>query len=82
MSFFPTLPSSGPSGMSTSQADQEQQALQYVCIPTLRMITRTNTSPQWKGVSESCPFKMVLSGGMGFAMGGLFGLFMSSVRLP
>ena len=29
---------------------------------------------------ETCPFKTVLSGGMGFALGGAFGLFMSSVR--
>lgn len=29
---------------------------------------------------ESCPFKTVISGGMGFALGGAFGLFMSSVR--
>ena len=28
---------------------------------------------------ESCPFKTVVSGGMGFALGGAFGLFMSSV---
>lgn len=31
---------------------------------------------------ESCPFKTVMSGGMGFALGGVFGLFMASVRLP
>ena len=29
---------------------------------------------------ESCPAKTVMAGGMGFALGGLFGLFMSSVR--
>ena len=29
---------------------------------------------------ESCPAKTVISGGMGFALGGAFGLFMSSVR--
>lgn len=29
---------------------------------------------------ESCPAKTVLAGGMGFALGGMFGLFMSSVR--
>lgn len=33
-----------------------------------------------QGAMESCPFKTVLSGGMGFALGGAFGLFMSSVR--
>ena len=34
-----------------------------------------------QGAMESCPFKTVLSGGMGFALGGAFGLFMSSVSL-
>jgi len=34
----------------------------------------------WKTVSESCPFKCVLSGVMGFALGGAFGLFTSSMR--
>ena len=29
---------------------------------------------------ESCPVKSAISGGMGFALGGAFGLFMSSVR--
>lgn len=33
-----------------------------------------------QGAMESCPFKTVVSGGMGFALGGAFGLFMSSVR--
>ena len=31
---------------------------------------------------ESCLGKTVLSGGMGFVLGGAFGLFMSSVCLP
>ena len=31
---------------------------------------------------ESCPTKTVIAGGMGFALGGMFGLFMSSVRFP
>ena len=30
---------------------------------------------------ESCPAKTVISGGMGFALGGAFGLFMSSVSV-
>jgi hypothetical protein len=29
---------------------------------------------------ESCPVKTVMAGGMGFALGGAFGLFMASVR--
>ncbi|KAL9098650.1 MAG: hypothetical protein Q9163_005727 [Psora crenata] len=31
---------------------------------------------------ESCPVKSVISGGIGFALGGMFGLFMSSVCFP
>ncbi|KAF3927263.1 hypothetical protein ABW20_dc0108951 [Dactylellina cionopaga] len=30
---------------------------------------------------ESCPIKTVISGGMGFALGGVFGLFMASLLL-
>lgn len=33
-----------------------------------------------QAVMESCPAKTVLSGTMGFALGGAFGLFMASVR--
>ena len=29
---------------------------------------------------ESCPAKLVLAGGMGFGLGGLFGVFMASMR--
>lgn len=31
---------------------------------------------------ESCPVKTVISGTMGFGLGGLFGLFMASVCFP
>jgi import inner membrane translocase subunit TIM22 len=31
---------------------------------------------------ESCYAKTVMSGAAGFALGGLFGMFMASVRLP
>lgn len=31
---------------------------------------------------ESCPFKTVMAGGMGFGLGGVFGLFMASVCPP
>lgn len=29
---------------------------------------------------ESCPFKLAISGTMGFGLGGMFGIFMSSMR--
>ena len=31
---------------------------------------------------ESCLAKSIMAGGMGFALGGAFGLFMASVCLP
>ena len=31
---------------------------------------------------ESCLVKSIMAGGMGFALGGAFGMFMSSVRTP
>ncbi|KAL8738883.1 MAG: hypothetical protein Q9181_000410 [Wetmoreana brouardii] len=34
---------------------------------------------QMQAAMESCPVKSVISGGMGFALGGAFGLFMSSM---
>lgn len=40
------------------------------------------TDTQIQGVMESCPGKTAMSGVMGFVLGGAFGLFMSSVRLP
>jgi hypothetical protein len=35
---------------------------------------------QMQSIMESCPAKTVMSGTMGFALGGAFGLFMASVR--
>jgi hypothetical protein len=37
---------------------------------------------QMQALMESCPGKTAVSGVMGFALGGAFGLFMASVRLP
>ncbi len=37
---------------------------------------------QMQQAMESCVGKSVLSGVMGFGMGGVFGLFMASVRAP
>lgn len=37
------------------------------------------TPSQMQAAMESCPVKTVISGGMGFVLGGAFGLFMSSV---
>lgn len=37
---------------------------------------------QMSAAFESCPTKTVIAGTMGFALGGMFGLFMSSVLDP
>ena len=51
--------------------------------PALELDNISLTSPiQMQNATETCPFKVVLAGTMGFALGGMFGLFMSSVRLP
>ena len=39
-----------------------------------------NDLRQMQAGAESCPVKSVLGGGMGFVLGGMFGLFMSSVN--
>ncbi|EEQ29224.1 Mitochondrial import inner membrane translocase subunit tim22 [Microsporum canis] len=48
---------------STSGLNEQEQAM-------VKMMT---------GAMESCPVKTVMAGGMGFALGGAFGLFMSSM---
>lgn len=35
---------------------------------------------QMHAAMESCPVKTVIAGGMGFGLGGMFGIFMSSMR--
>ena len=40
----------------------------------------TQTSCQMQIFAESCPAKAAMSGVAGFALGGMFGIFMSSVR--
>lgn len=35
-----------------------------------------------QGLMESCYAKTVMSGVMGFGLGGMFGMFMASVRPP
>ena len=42
---------------------------------------RKLTRVQMQQAMESCPAKTAMSGVMGFGLGGLFGLFMSSVSL-
>lgn len=46
----------------------------YPAILLIKLLLQMNAA------MESCVGKTVVSGGMGFAFGGLIGLFMSSVR--
>lgn len=47
-----------------------------------RYFTRANCVFQMQSMMESCFGKSVMSGVMGFGMGGIFGMFMASVRPP
>ncbi|OQO15242.1 Mitochondrial import inner membrane translocase subunit tim22 [Cryoendolithus antarcticus] len=61
---FPGMMNMG--GGNASQDPQQMQEQQMI-----RLMQNT---------MESCPGKTVIAGGMGFALGGVFGLFMSSMR--
>ncbi|KAA8894676.1 Tim17/Tim22/Tim23/Pmp24 family-domain-containing protein [Sphaerosporella brunnea] len=65
MSFggFNPLTGRGPNGEAISADDLQQQKMMKLMQAGM----------------ESCPFKTVLSGGAGFALGGVFGLFMASM---
>lgn len=45
-------------------------------------LSLTRVALQVQAAMESCLGKSVMSGVMGFGMGGLFGMFMASVRRP
>jgi import inner membrane translocase subunit TIM22 len=48
---------------------------------SLPLVSHTNMiTPQMQQSMESCPGKLAMSGVMGFGLGGVFGLFMSSMR--
>ncbi|BFZ56361.1 Mitochondrial import inner membrane translocase subunit tim22 [Savitreella phatthalungensis] len=63
-----TLPGSAPARGNGAGAMSQQEQQAYV----MQSIN---------AVSESCAFKTVLSGGAGFGLGALFGLFMSSMQI-
>ena len=66
---------SGATGMT------EQQMIMFVCVRTAVLHRRQLTRMlQMQSAMESCPAKTTMAGVMGFALGGMFGLFMSSVR--
>jgi len=85
---FPGLPGGGAGGRAGDTAgmsDQEAATVKAVRSPSTASISfnaPTNESIfQMQAAMESCPAKSVISGGMGFGLGAMFGLFMSSVRL-
>ena len=49
-------------------------------LPTCSGTDLRRRAPQVQAGMESCAGKTLISGVMGFALGGMFGLFMSSVR--
>lgn len=51
----------------------------YVVAPRSQHETFTNSELKMQAGMESCLTKSIMAGGMGFALGGAFGLFMSSV---
>lgn len=89
MSFPPagTFPGagSGPGGDLAGMTEQEQMIVKSVreCPISFETIFFDVLSDlQMHVAMESCAGKTVMSGVMGFAIGGAFGLFMSSVCLP
>lgn len=64
--LFPNPVSSTVNFPQAGMTAEEQQAYMIKTISSL---------------SETCMFKTALSGGAGFALGGLFGLFMSSLEI-
>lgn len=74
----------GGGGDAAGMSSQEQVMVKTVrrtilCPRTLIEPSLTGYHEQMQAAMESCPAKTVISGGMGFVMGGAFGLFMSSV---
>lgn len=83
---MPGEPGGGGAVGSNTAGMSDQEAAMVKAVGLMLGFSRgfqvlTMSVRQMQGAMESCPFKTVLSGGMGFALGGAFGLFMSSVSL-
>ncbi len=74
----------GQPGAHGGMSEQEQQMIKMVCGPILHsfLVHHSNFNPQMQTGMESCPAKVVMSGGAGFVLGGAMGLFLSSVSIP
>jgi import inner membrane translocase subunit TIM22 len=72
----------GASAGMDPQKLQEQQMIKMVHTtpPSSKPHPPLTSVPQMQAGMESCPVKMAMAGGMGFGLGGLFGLFMASMR--
>lgn len=86
---FPGLPNRGLGSNSTAgMSDQEAKMVKAVRFPLQiqedeHFLARTRSlRDQMQAAMESCVAKTAISGVMGFALGGAFGLFMSSVCKP
>jgi import inner membrane translocase subunit TIM22 len=81
------MPGAAAAGMDPAKM-QEQMMIKYVSpvAKQRRRHLRTNLTRQFLSniqmshAMELCPAKMAISGVMGFGLGGLFGLFMASMR--
>jgi hypothetical protein len=93
MNFPGMTPPIGGAGAGAQAGvnEQEQAMIKMVSYPDKcglteeddgdRLLTRGTSDTQMQAGMESCPVKTVIAGGMGFALGGAFGLFMASVCL-
>lgn len=71
-------PQAGAGGLS----EQEQKYVKIVWLfPIPESRSHSLIGSQVQSGMESCLVKSIMAGGMGFALGGAFGLFMSSVRV-
>ena len=81
---YPGIPSRGLGGDGSGTAgmsEQEQAIVKGVSFhPSLPDQVANATVSKMNAAMESCAGKTVVSGGVGFLLGGAFGLFMASVR--
>lgn len=68
-------------GNNMQGMNEQEQAMVKTVSPVGAVNTDQRLTEQMQSAMESCPVKTVMSGTMGFGLGGVFGLFMASVRL-
>lgn len=75
----------GMVGMSGGTAnaglnEQEQKMVKMVKVVARKSGYMLTAISQMQSGMESCAVKSIMAGGMGFVIGGAFGMFMASVR--